>query len=712
MKTTSARPSRTHTVQPRHTLLDALPGLALGLATAAPLVAAAAGPSADVPLMEITVTGTREEAPLAETPATVDSIDAETLRQTRPAHPAEIMEQVPGVHISQTNGEGHMAAIRQPLTTSPVYLYLEDGIPTRSTGFFNHNALYEVNVPQAAGIEVTKGPGTALFGSDAIGGVINVLTRPAPSQAEAGIDLESGGHGWKRMLASAGNGSDSGGLRGDLNLTRSDGWRDGTGYDRQSATVRWDHFFDSGASLKTVLSSANIDQQTAGSSRLLKDDYENHPTLNYTPISFRKVEALRLSMAYEQEAGDSLLSLTPYARKNAMELLPNWALSYDPTVYETKNDSYGLLVKYRRDFAPLRTRLIVGADLDYSPGSYFEQQIDPVKDGNIYTDYSIVGTLYDYDVSFTGISPYAHAEFSPSQRLRLTVGLRYDHMRYDYEDRLSGAADPKHLRPADTTVDFDHLSPKLGATYALGDGLDGFASYRHTFRVPSEGQLFRQGQAVNTVGLEPVKVDSFELGLRGHQGKSLRYEISVYRMRKQDDILTYQHPDGSRETMNAGETLHQGIEIGLGTALNDWTRLDVAYSYAKHTYEAWTPKTGVDYSGNEIESAPRRLANTRLRLRPEALNGGQLELEWVSLGEYWMDQANTHKYAGHDVFNLRGNYVFGKGIEVYARLINLGDTRYATAAAYTPAAYGKPEKFEYAPGIPRTLYAGISARFD
>jgi outer membrane receptor protein involved in Fe transport len=78
---------------------------------------------------------------------------------------------VAGVWVSVTGGEGHQTAIRQPLNTNPVYLFLEDGVPTRSTGFFNHNALYEVNLPGAEGIEVTKGPGSALYGSDAIGGV-------------------------------------------------------------------------------------------------------------------------------------------------------------------------------------------------------------------------------------------------------------------------------------------------------------------------------------------------------------------------------------------------------------------------------------------------------------------------------------------------------------------------------------------------------------
>ena len=134
-------------------------------------------------LPEVTVTGTREHEPLRETPAAVGIIPGETIRQDRPIHPNQIISQVPGAAVAVTNGEGHTTAIRQPFTTAPVYLFLEDGIPTRSTGFFNHNALYEINIPQSGGIEVTRGPGTALYGSDAIGGIVNVLTRVPPAEA-------------------------------------------------------------------------------------------------------------------------------------------------------------------------------------------------------------------------------------------------------------------------------------------------------------------------------------------------------------------------------------------------------------------------------------------------------------------------------------------------------------------------------------------------
>lgn len=658
-------------------------------------------------LGEITVTGTREETPRAETPATVDTVPQQQIAETRPGHPSEIMGQVPGVHINITSGEGHQTAIRQPLTTSPVYLFLEDDIPIRSTGFFNHNALYEVNIPQAGGIEVLKGPGSALHGSDAIGGVINVLTRPTPAEPEAQITLEGGPYGWVRLLGTAGNGWETDCLRGDLNLTRTDGWRDHTKYDRQNATLRWDRFLASGATVKTVLSYSDIDQETAGSSRLFKDDYLHNPTRNYTPISFREVMALRLSAAYEQEQHDSLLSITPYYRNNDMTLLPNWTLSFDPSVYDTWNQSFGMLVKYRHDFQPLRTRLIIGTDLDYSPGGRFEQSITTVRDGSFFTDYAIDQTIYDYDVTFKAASPYLHLESSPSERLRLNGGIRYDLASFDYDNNLDVIQAGSHRRPASTGVDYSHLSPKLGATLAFNDRFNAFASYRHAFRTPAESQLFRQGRAENTVDLKPVRAESYEIGLRGKYSDWLRSELSVFFMPVKDDILTFTDTvTNQRETVNAGKTLHRGVELGATAALNERLDINMAVSYAKHTYEDWSPRTGVDYRDNEISNAPRLIASARLAYRPEIMRGGRVEVELERLGSYWMDDENTHKYSGHHLVNLRGNMPLGRGFELFARLLNLTDRRYATNSGFT-VARGE----ELAPGLPLTIYVGLNYAF-
>jgi outer membrane receptor protein involved in Fe transport len=669
----------------------------------------------EVELAPVTITDTREAALKSETSASTSQISQEEIEFLQPGHPSEVLNRMPGVHVNVTGGEGHMTAIRQPITTGAVYLYLEDGIPTRSTGFFNHNALYEINVPQSAGIEVSKGPGSALHGSDAMAAVINVSTKAAPEETEGDVSLELGSFGWQRLLIGGGTASLNHGIRADLNLTHTDGWRDSTDYDRQSANFRLDSFLDNGVKVKTVLNISNIDQQTAGSSRLLKDDYKNHPTRNYTPISMRKVESLRLSSAFEKEVGRRLYSITPYFRYNSMELLPNWSLSYDPNTYKTENKSAGLMMKYRQDFAAMRTRLIVGTDVDYSPGSMDQNKINVTKEGNVYTSYTKAEKLYDYDVTFSSISPYVHVETSPTDKLRVNAGLRFDHMRYDYDNQLTALDSGNHRRPEDTDVEYKHLSPKLGMTYAINDQLNTFASYRHAFRVPSQGQLFRQGKSTNTVKLDPVKVDNYEVGLRGaFDGRAdtkVNYEVSVYYMVKEDDILTFKYADGSRETQNAGKTLHQGIETGLTASLHADIDLAVSYAYTEFTYEDWKPNTNTDYSNNQLEAAPRDMGNVAVAYHPSQLKGGKMELEFVHLGQYWMDQANTETYKGHQLLNIRFNYPVTPEFKLSARILNLEDKTYATNATYKPAAFGNAEKFEYSPGMPRTAYVSASYSF-
>jgi outer membrane receptor protein involved in Fe transport len=685
----------------------------IGMRSSAHAVTVTAGDTVDLEIRlkvqpvaaeELVVTASRETVRRAETPATVGVIARESIRDTRPSHPSEIMNRVAGVWINVTGGEGHMAAIRQPKTTNPVYLYLEDGVPTRSTGFFNHNALYEVNVPQAERIEIVKGPATALYGSDAIGGTVNVSTRPPADDGLTGA-VEGGAHGFGRVLASYGALHGRNGLRADLNVTRTDGWRDGTSYDRESATLRWDRELGTASRLRTVVAFSRIDQGTAGSSAISRADYLANPTINYTPISFRRIQAFRVSGAFERLGENTLLSVTPFVRWNAMDILPNWSLTYDPTVYQTGHASVGALVKWRRDFAPLRVRLIAGADIDHSPGDRLEHIIQPARTDGIFTSFSEGAAVYDYDVTFQGLSPFLQGEFSPLPAVRVTAGLRYDHLRYDYDNALGELQLGRHRRPASTEINYDHWSPKLGVTYAPLPALNVFGAWGHGFRAPSEGQLFRQGQALNTIALRPVKADNVEVGMRGIVAGRLSYDVSAYRMEKADDIVTLTNADGSTESSNAGRTLHRGIEVALGSALPAGFRVDAAYALSEHTYQEWQPRAELDFAGNEMEDAPREIGNVVLGWSPARSSGASFALEWARIGRYWMDAQNTTRYPGHDLLHVRASLPLTRAITLYARLQNLTDERFAESAAYT-VARGE----EFAPGMPRTLHAGVQIR--
>jgi outer membrane receptor protein involved in Fe transport len=411
-----------------------------------------------------------------------------------------------------------------------------------------------------------------------------------------------------------------------------------------------------------------------------------------------------------------------------MDLLASFTLNFDPTLSRTANESYGAMAKWRHDFDARDAKLIVGVDFDWSPGERDEDRVLSVPTGTgasrVFTSYTLGANVYDYDVTYQGTSPYAHAEISATERLRFTAGLRYDDLSYDLDNRFDAATVPALAPPgasggtirfygqaADTDVSFDRLSPKLGATYAVSPNTHLFASYNEGFRAPSEGQLFRPSSATTapaaielartSLDLEPIKATQIETGLRGVV-KRVSYELAVYDLVKRDDIVTIRDlATNFTQNVNAGKTLHRGVELGLGAPLSDSFRLDVSASYAEHEYDDWVTSNG-DFSGNEMENAPRVLGNARLTWTP--VERGRLQLEWVRVGSYWLDAANTTEYEGHDLLNLRGNWELTRHIAAFASFNNLTDERYADSASIssnTPV---------FSPGLERHVTIGIEVK--
>ncbi|HEU5051245.1 MAG TPA: TonB-dependent receptor [Gemmatimonadales bacterium] len=665
--------------------------------------------AATVNLADIVVSSSRDRQLASRTPISVEVIGTEAIREARGHHPAELINRAAGAYVSNNGGEGHLTAIRQPITTKAVYAYLEDGVPTRSTGFFNHNGLYEINLPQAGRIEIIKGPGTAVYGSDAIGGVVNSFTRDPSGRGTAELFVEGGSNTYLRALGTASSTVGRHGFRVDGNVTRSDGYRNGASYARQSGTARWDLALSEGVRLKSVATMTHVDQPGDGGGDILADDFAADPSLVYTGIAFRRVLAGRMSSELQVSRGAASFGTTVYARYNELDLLPWWQLSFDPQVTESRHRSIGVLSRYRQAIPSIGASVSAGIDAELSPGSRLERRIETTRSGRYFTGYAEGDVQYDYDVTFWQVAPYAQADVAVTSRLQLNAGLRYDRLGYDYDNGLEPLATGSHRRPASTTVAYARVSPKLGATWALGPDLSVFASYRAAFRAPSESQLFRQGSAENTVDLEPVKAASVEGGVRAMLGGVATVEATAYSMELDDDILTFFDPaNGLRLTQNAGATSHRGVEVSVGVSPVAAVRLDAAVSYARHRYVHWQPRGGaepVEYSGNEMELAPRLMASTRLTLRPAFLRDAMLSLEWVWLGSYFMDPENTHRYDGHDLLNAQANIPVHAGLGLVARVSNVTDERYAETSSFNAQ---QGERFR--PGAPRQLFVGAQYR--
>ncbi len=153
-------------------------------------------------LQEVIVTSaSRTAQKRSEAPVAIATINQQTMADTRAQRIDQLLNKVSGVFMVNLGNEQHEMSIRQPMTTKSVFLYLEDGIPIRTTGIFNHNALLEMNLPAARSMEVIKGPSSALYGAEAIAGAVNIITEAAPAVTSGQASEKVNENGYKKVDA-------------------------------------------------------------------------------------------------------------------------------------------------------------------------------------------------------------------------------------------------------------------------------------------------------------------------------------------------------------------------------------------------------------------------------------------------------------------------------------------------------------------------------
>ena len=175
----------------------------------------------------------------------------------------------------------------------------------------------------------------------------------------------------------------------------------------------------------------------------------------------------------------------------------------------------------------------------------------------------------------------------------------------------------------------------------------------------------------------------------------------------QKDNVIFQ--DSGRNNVDNGKTEHKGIELNsLFKLADDWS-LSLTSSYARHTYESNIAPRGVSVilDGKDIDTAPKLTANAKLNW--DISDNSSLNLEWVRMDKYWMDESNTHGYEGHDLFNLRYQYYSDSNWYVSARVTNLLDEDYAERADVN--AFSDFTGDRYFVGEPRSVYFTLGSRF-
>ncbi len=173
--------------------------------------AATCGVQAETIVMDpVVVTATRTETPLSQVGSSVTVITAEEIEQKQQTKVIDVLRSVPGINIAQTGGMGSSVAIYQRGTDTKHTLILLDGIEFRDVSSTGGGAnLANISTDNIERIEIVRGAQSVIYGSDAIGGVINIITKKGSSEPHGYASIEKGAYQTTETTAGISGGSDT-----------------------------------------------------------------------------------------------------------------------------------------------------------------------------------------------------------------------------------------------------------------------------------------------------------------------------------------------------------------------------------------------------------------------------------------------------------------------------------------------------------------------
>ncbi len=659
---------------------------------------------------EVIVTATRVEQPLREYAGSITRIDSDDIALIGSTHHSESMNVAPGAMIQRNNGAESLTAVRSPVLTGPgscgAFLFLADGIPIRPVGFCNVNELFEVNTEQASRIEVLRGPAGAVYGSSAMHGAINVISATPQQLPLYATSLEAGPDDFYRVkfALSHVDERDAFGIQG---LASHDGgWRDDSGLNEQKLNASYQRELGEG-SLAVTLAATRLDQETASFIQG-EDAYKDEDIAqsNDNPEAYRDAHAVRLSALYTRPLTRGWeLQVRPYARTSRMDFLQHFLIG--KPLEKNGQDSFGVLASVALVDEGNRT-LVAGIDLERANSFLLEDQQGPAT-GAAPAAIAIrpPGKHYDYDTTSSVAAAYVHGEQRFAERWQLTAALRGEWVRYDYDNRMltgntredgtpCGFGGCLFNRPADREDTFDYVTPQLGLTYLFGEHHAAYVAAARGFRAPDTSELYRLQRQQSVADLDSERLDSLEVGLRS-TGERLSYSVSAFTMRKRHVIFR----DANAFNVSDGRTKHRGVEYEASWRVLPTVTLSGAGTYAKHKYDFNRPIEGGEtiVSGRYIDTAPKHVNSARVDW--SFLPNARAQLEWISVGRYYVDASNANDYPGHDLLNLRAVWNFRPEWHAAFRLNNVTDEEYADRADF---AFGN---YRYFPGRGRALFVEV-----
>jgi outer membrane receptor protein involved in Fe transport len=663
---------------------------------------------------EVVVSASRgETVKRSQAPVAISQINTKTIQETKATTVDQLLNKVSGVNMVNLGNEQHQMSIRQPMTTKSLFLYLEDGIPVRTTGLYNHNALLEMNMAAVKNIEVIKGPSSSLYGSEAIGGVVNFITIAPTSVPVLKLSAQGNNVGYKRAdLQSSFSKSKWGFALSGYYANKRNGFMEYSDFHKATLTGRIDYRFSD----KTTLSNSAtwLNYYSDMPSGVDSTMFATRTFVNPQTFTYRSVNAFRYRSTLTHTWSDnSRTTVSLVYRDNTIGQNPAYRIKDDykkvngrwvgqkelahGEINASSFNSYAFIAQHKQNLTWKNANIIGGVSVDLSPSTYNADYIRIKKDtvARKYVGYQKTdSTLTDYATKINNYAAFANFEFSPVNKLRVVASLRYDLFDYNFDNYLKPSA---FSGSPDTTNQFKKLSSKIGFTYNVSNKTGFYANYSEGFVPPQVTEMYT---GVKVPNISPSVFYNYEVGgwMEIVRNK-LSVDASAYKLNGTNEIISVKLDDGSTENRNAGKTSHKGIEFGLNASPVTEITARFSGAYSVHKFDAFVEK-GNNYNGNEMNNAPHWIHNAEVWYKPSFVKGLRVGAEWQKVGSYYMDPKNTAKYKGYNVLNLRAGYQYN-GFEIWLNVLNVTNNYYSYIST-------KSTSYSYTLAEPRSFNLGIS----
>lgn len=683
----------------------------------------------NVALEEVFVTSaSREIQKRSEVPGSIATIAAKSIEETKAFGIDQLVNQVPGVFMSTSraaSNEQHFMAVRSPISTKALFLYLEDGLQIRPTSVFNHNALLEMNDVSYDRIEVLKGSSSSIYGSESIGGSFNFITKNPTENLSGSLGFQINDIGLSRYeLEVSDKTSDNFGFYlGGHYVQRENGPIEHSDYEKLAVTFKTVYDFSPSTKWTTVLDIVDYRSDMTGS--LSESDYFGGNFESDQTFTEREALAFRIRTTLDKFWNENnKTSFNFVFRDNTMDQNPSYRVRQfrdqgqltgfgSGEVNSNQFRSFVGLIQHKLDFNFANSSLIFGATGDFSPQKYVAETtriiVDPETGRNI--DFSINSGdfLLNYEADIFNYAGFLQYEISPIEPLKITAALRYDGFKYDYDNKADGIVGIE-----DAVDNFNNLTPKLGINYNFSSKAGMYSNYSQGFTPPQVSTLYRNRNQVQ--GIKPSRYNNYEIGGYFTIPSKLKLDAALYLLEGKNTLITLRDDDDNFFNTNAGKTRSYGIEYGVTWNLLKELSISHNGSYAKHRYVNFFDR-GIDYSDTERETAPNLLGTSGITYRKNLGKlGVTITAEHELVGEYNTSFENqienedgtfgTATYDGHNVFNFRATFNY-KGIEIWGHALNVFDELYAARASFNRFR----EENSFTIGNPRAFHLGMRYNF-